>query len=1165
MALTPLQTTQKNWERRASVFRNAGISDSVWQGLYNRDMEGVYGGSQGMSDAEIFTGIQSAVHGPQIQDPQAQHGHGGILSGILDTVGNIPHDVAGIITGFPAGIAHLVAHLPSEVTNTGELLAHLAEGDNKWLQQKGYLAPGDKLHESWSDFGTILRAMGHNGNKQLLPYLPFIADLANMTSGQGRQFLMQHPVGAMLDVLPGVAKAGKMATAGRDFTATDSRLAGVVSGEKRFYAAGRALQKGNPVKALVSATGDLIPGGRDAFMQRMTLRQRVNHLSSVSGLDMKSVRHLAGPYAESTQEIGVQAAAYASEKFGDPMLMSITPERREFVMKVSAGVNPDTGELFKSVEEQAQYRLEQMSAEENAMLDVAKNVSEEQRQADLARGSHVMFTDTERQDYMVSKRSPIAQSWGRYLDAREQYYAKAMDHEEQKASGGTTTLTKKQIDAAFLKMKQKHQMYLDTKATHLPPEAQIAALQQVRNMAKTDAETLHDAGFYSSTQLSEALRVIMHSNYIDDFQRLMGPAKTEQYVKDAVRMWNTLQQRGVKPLYIRSVEPTVVNRLIHPVVDPRKLHTPAQDRNLVKGVFFGPSIMDVTAALTYTHVETLRQLASDALITTHIEPMFVRDKAQIHKEYVDGLIKARQAGHLKLTDTALTAMADNLYKANYDDWNPESFGLRRAATHQIGESRAIEKNAAQQLRVLTGVDKPALSAVTGNKIIRSGTSLYKFSVLTGPRHLAHVGLGGLAFMMGRVPFAPTHFLTAARLMRGEVSPEVYGLQGLTLSGLRGRVYEVGRTDLEKVWHHGFGAQLGQDLAAEGIHEAKQKAIDAATYIPNKLAKLEETIMDMYRVSAFLSYRGKGLATDAALEQAHKVFVDINNMSVMERTVIKQLFPFYAFTRHLFRYLFTYPVDYPVRAAIMSNFGESEQQDWTNGLPRSYMSLFWLGQPDTKGNVVAIDTKNVNPFRSFANDFSFAGFFSSLTPFLTGPLNAVGVDTLSGTTQLYPGVSYNPQTGSLQATPPPGGLLTLAESFVPQVGLLDHYLQLSQSTRSLAKFSPLSYRKQLYNMLNMPFVPEVINVPYQQEITEMRRFRAAQAALTTVQKNPSAINIAKLMEWNRIPFNNQLFPPQVLAAYYKAIQESLQKANLGYISPKAVTKAPPKRPATLANF
>jgi hypothetical protein len=432
----------------------------------------------------------------------------------------------------------------------------------------------------------------------------------------------------------------------------------------------------------------------------------------------------------------------------------------------------------------------------------------------------------------------------------------------------------------------------------------------------------------------------------------------------------------------------------------------------------------------------------------------------------------------------------------------------------------------------------------------------------------------MMFMLGGDPLAITKLGAAARIVRASnrgdfTLAEQAGLTGFTLTGLKEDPYEVGPHTTwndrniapHYGWHFHTGAQLGQDFATHGIHEAMRAGKTAAEWIPNKFSQIETFTTNMYKVAAYLSGKGKGLDEKAALEQAHQLFVDFNGMSTMERTVMRNIFPFYAFTRHLFRYLGKYPADHPLRASIVTNFAEQEQNDWKSGLPRSYMNLFFLGHTDSKGNITAFDLKNVNPFRSFANDWSLAGFTSSLSPFISAPLAAMGIDTLSGTSQLYPGVTYNAQTGTLQATPSPGWEMAVAEAFVPQVGLLDHYFKLTKSTQLLAKYNPTSYRKQLYSMINTPFLPEVVNVPYEKEITEMRRFRAAQAAVALVRKSPSATNISKLLEWNAVPFDNTLISPAVLAKYYQEIQQ-LTPAG---ISPAAVVKKPPTRKAVLANY
>ena len=440
MASNAIQLATAAWQRRASQFRANGIPDYTWTRLYQRDMNSVMGGSQGMTDAEVYAGISSAVKGPQIQDPQQQHGHGsglfGVLSGIAQTIGNIPHDISDIIHGAPAGMYNIARHFPSELTNTGELLFNLAEGNNSWLQKKGYLRPGEQLHESWSDFGLILRAMDRNGSKQLMPFVPFLSDMANMTSGQGRITLQQHPVGAFLDVLPGIAKAGEVATIGRDFgfinpetgnlmkldaadaTALKSlKDKGVIddatfeqykrllaketplkANEPRFWAAGRALQAGNPVKALVSATGDIIPSGyKDELGNSMTLRQRTSVLAEAHGMSKWQRDGLIRSMAEKAAEFRVFSKGRRHELFKGTIFDKGGMEagRAADVWKVMQDINPETNEVFRNPAERNAFIDNNFSTDERAAMSKVQDLAELDRKDTIERGwgKDVNYTD----------------------------------------------------------------------------------------------------------------------------------------------------------------------------------------------------------------------------------------------------------------------------------------------------------------------------------------------------------------------------------------------------------------------------------------------------------------------------------------------------------------------------------------------------------------------------------------------------------------------------------------------------------------------------------------------------------------------------------------------------------------------------------------------------
>lgn len=1181
MATTPLQTAQADWRRRASVFAQQGVPQETWAGLYQRDMAGVYQGNQPMSDAEVYAGVKSAVAGPQIQDPQPAHGTGGgikgILSGIGDTIGNIPSDIGGIITGAPHGIAHAIWDLPHELPDTMNLITHL--GDNQWLIDNGYLNKGDQVHGMWGEMGAVLQAMNAKQSDNLLPYIPLLSDIANMTSGQGRAYLMQHPVGSLLDAWPGITKAGKLAVAGKDLGATAESMAGLASGESKFVPAQRALQQGSPIRALLSAAGSAIPYGKDELGQTLNLRDHAMHIAKIVGIDGPTMR-LAGGYQIGTSEYKAQIEDFVKKEWSSPDLANITPEQQADLMWGASGnIDPRTMKPFPDQAARNDW-ISSLPAPQRALIDQMTNISEATKAYMTGNHLAVEFTDMNGVQRLESPRSAVYKAYKRWVDAKEQKDNYTRDvisvmKGQNRPLSEVATVAKHSMELTK-KMNQAERDYHDARLSHVPLHGQMAA-DQIRRQNMKDAVTQnpelleHDKSV--TTSLPDALKTIAQSQYMPDFVRLFGQDKFDEFTKDAIKEWDGLQKTTGRPImYIPHLGKDQADNLLNPHVDPAKgKYIPRQTKE-VPGkdlIFTHRSIMNPMVALTHAQAEVFKHDVMNKFYNDSLVGMkFVQGKDQIMQGYSDAIRKANANQHLNMSEFQIAATARKLYTENYEDFKPSSIGAT-PEPQTVGEM-AISKDAMRQLRKIT---EPA-NKLLANKGVRMGTEVYKLSVLTGPRHLAHVGLGGLAFLEMRYPLAPRQFAVARQLLRGELDPRTFGLEGINLSGLRSAPFHLGKSGagqmLENAWSHSTGEYMGEALTIEGIHEVRTKAARAAgksilEWIPNKLAAVEESLGDMYRVSAYLEERTKGVDVTTALEMANKTFVDINNMSVMERNVIKQLFPFYAFTRHLFRYLFTFPVDHPLRASIMSNFGEGEQRDWTNGLPRTWQSLFFLpfGKHD-----LAIDTKNLNPFRSFGNDFSFSGFYSSLSPFLSAPLQAIGVDTLSGTTQLYPGSTYNPLTGTMQATMPGGtmgGLIAGAESFVPQLGLLDHYMGLTAGTRAMKAFNPDAYQKQLYNMLNLPFVPNVVDVPYEQEIREMRRFRAAQAAVTAVQKNPSAANVAKLMEWNAVPFNNELVSPGSLAAYYQQYQAALDAAGQGGISPKAVSRKPVARKAVYQNF
>jgi hypothetical protein len=413
----------------------------------------------------------------------------------------------------------------------------------------------------------------------------------------------------------------------------------------------------------------------------------------------------------------------------------------------------------------------------------------------------------------------------------------------------------------------------------------------------------------------------------------------------------------------------------------------------------------------------------------------------------------------------------------------------------------------------------------------TGNKVFKMAVLTGPRHIAHVAFGGLAFGLMREPGMLLKLPQALHMLKTGEAP----------LAVTQDMYNVASLHADQILNYASGRQLAAFL--------KQHWDQTGIHPIEGMAKLENHISNMYRVSAMLSGEARGLTHEAALQSAYKVFVDMDGMAPIERVTFRHILPFYAFTRHLFRYLFTYPVDYPIRALILTKFAEQEQTDWNSGLPRKFQQLFFMGTPDSKGNVMSVDFKSINPFRSFVNDFSMSGFFQTLSPFITAPFEAAGFNTLQGVGQLYPQIAYDATQGSLVAQRPAKGWAVALQQFIPEFGALDHFVQITDNMKQLKKSNPQAYRRALFSQLNLPFAWGKVNVPFEQAKAEMNRYRAAQMAVTSATKAGGSFGQAN--RYNLVPYGGTLVDPRALQQYWQTLNAELAKAGMQGVSPKAV--------------
>src|SRR5215472_5497771 len=193
-----LVTALTNWNQRAQYYNALGIPQSQWYQIATTDIQNVANtGAQPMSTAQVNAAMSSQLAGRSIIGNPQHHSHG-LFGDIAHAVTSIPSDVGNLITGFLPGAAHFAAHLPSEATQFGSYMAH---GGGESLLTMGLLHPSDQYltsHGYESASGSFLHQFAANianlAHTDIGSLIPGVADVANLESPSGRQYLLSHPV-----------------------------------------------------------------------------------------------------------------------------------------------------------------------------------------------------------------------------------------------------------------------------------------------------------------------------------------------------------------------------------------------------------------------------------------------------------------------------------------------------------------------------------------------------------------------------------------------------------------------------------------------------------------------------------------------------------------------------------------------------------------------------------------------------------------------------------------------------------------------------------------------------------------------------------------------------------------------------------------------------------
>lgn len=603
-------------------------------------------------------------------------------------------------------------------------------------------------------------------------------------------------------------------------------------------------------------------------------------------------------------------------------------------------------------------------------------------------------------------------------------------------------------------------------------------------MINKEVESRYTAMYASHPDFDKLVQNIGERNY----DLLPGWEKGEHanLVKEVERTWVDMKATGADPIFVHRVSPGAAQRLRFPSASEIM-----QSVTQVKKRTFDltPAVDDITVSLSHQAAEVLARKATENFVGAIVGEFdeatgkYVGGWGRTERDLLEEYLPAAREAFNREPALSVRSHAAELIKRDWKKLDPDRFVPWSAPKLGLssGEGVLVPKHI---YNVMQRLHEPPAGRLT--TLLDPVMKVYRTSLLPlSPRWHTYNIIGGAVMLMGRTdPFTVWKYAKDAREMiaNGELPRELALGRGM------------GSAPREAIeWNYRAGGTLRRWWDESQAGKALKPLTEKGGKFIEKSYDINAWFDDTYRVMSYLYGEDKalvkGLSKDASIEQglqlSRKVMMDWDGMTPIERSIIRNVFPFYGWMRHVMKYTLSYPWDHPLRASIMAGFARNELADMGDGLPYSMLNALKLGDMDANGHVKMFKFGGMNPFGDFADYFTLAGFTKSLGPIGGTILQTVGVDPMGAAPELYPQVSYDASTGQL--APSGGNIFTnFAKNILPQSELLLGMVQRKSQFNQMLRNNPASAGRMMTSALGLPTPYRDIDMPAEYAKQELKR-------------------------------------------------------------------------------